>query len=110
MNPGKVTSPLERHLRAVVRWLLPGRVLGVLQRLEARLKTKRFPRLYNVNGADESRASMRALLVYKVRPFMTAPDSAWFLVHQNRRQCIQIARVLGELGYVVDVVDINDKI
>ena len=87
---------------------MPGRVLSALQRVKARLKTQRYPRLYNVNGADENRSSRRALLVYKVRPFLTPPDSPWFLAHQNRRQCIQIARVLGELGYVVDVVDIKD--
>ncbi len=88
--------------------LLPDRLLKALQRIEARLRRPRFPRLYNVNGATESGASRRALLVYKAVPFVTAPDSPWFLVHQNRRQCIQIAKVLGDLGYVVDVVDIKD--
>ena len=109
MSPTKVQSPLERSLRAVAIGLAPARVLNALRSLEARLRVERYPVLYNVNGARERSSCGRALLVYHTQPFLTDPESPWFLVHQNRRRCIQIATLLGELGYIVDVADLQDK-
>jgi len=36
-------------------------------------------------------------------------DDPRFMNHQNLRQCKQIASVLGEFGYVVDVADVEDR-
>lgn len=68
-----------------------------------------FPVFYNVNAADESTLAKRALLVYRARPFQLANDAAEYLTHQNLQQCRQIAAMLGECGYVVDVLDFKDR-
>ena len=48
------------------------------------------------------------MLVYLATPFLTPPESPWFLGHQNRRRCLLLAKLLDEFGYVVDVADSND--
>ncbi len=64
--------------------------------------------LENVCGADESTRPMRALLCYLVAPFLLDPDSPQILKHGNRWRGLEIARMLDELGFVVDVVDHDD--
>ncbi|MGH7792716.1 MAG: glycosyltransferase, partial [Thermodesulfobacteriota bacterium] len=68
-----------------------------------------FPVLYNVNGVDESKYTKRALFIWRYPPFLIPDNDREFLRHQNLRQCRQIAALLGELSYIVDVADINDK-
>ncbi|MEM1995638.1 MAG: glycosyltransferase [Thermoplasmatales archaeon] len=68
-----------------------------------------YPVLYNVNRVDEKDYNKRALLIYLVKPFLIKDDDPRFLLHQNLRQCKQIASVLGEFGYVVDVADVKDR-
>ena len=51
----------------------------------------------------------RALLIYLTEPFLLAPGDPRFRQHQNLRQNLIIARILGELGYIVDVRDISDR-
>lgn len=67
-----------------------------------------YPVYHNVNRADESGSERRALLVYLTKPFRVPASSPVFLAHQNLRQCRQIAGILGEFGYVVDVADMGD--
>jgi glycosyltransferase involved in cell wall biosynthesis len=70
---------------------------------------KRHPVVYNANGSDESNYEKRALLIYVVAPFLLESDSPQLLRHQNSRQCRQIAALLDERGYIVDVVDVKDR-
>ncbi len=67
-----------------------------------------YPVIYNANKVNEANYNKRALLIYLVKPFLLKEDDPMFLKHQNLKQCKQIAAVLSELGYVVDVVDIRD--
>ncbi len=68
-----------------------------------------YPVIYNTNGVDESNYTKRALLIYIVKPFLLKDDDPYLLRHQHSKQCKQIAAILGDLGLVVDVVDIKDK-
>jgi glycosyltransferase involved in cell wall biosynthesis len=88
--------------------------MGLVSRLRRRIqgalkKPKTYPVLYNVNGANESSLHKRALLAYLTQAFVLPEGSPDFLKHQNLRQCQQIASLLGEFGYIVDVVDIRDQ-
>jgi glycosyltransferase involved in cell wall biosynthesis len=82
----------------------------LLQRLhdKARRALKKQPELpliYNANSIDEAPDRKRALLVYLPRSFLLDQGDAAFLTHQNLKQCRQIAALLGEFDYVVDVAD-----
>jgi glycosyltransferase involved in cell wall biosynthesis len=80
------------------------------RRLRAMIKSPdEFPVLFNVNEADESNHAKRALFIWRYTPFVIPDDDPEFLRHQNLRQCRQIAALLGELGYIVDVADVKDK-
>ena len=59
--------------------------------------------IYNVNNAD---CSKRCLLVYLTAPFRQKVISE---AHQNFWQCKEMARIIGEHGFIVDVVDYEDK-
>jgi glycosyltransferase involved in cell wall biosynthesis len=51
----------------------------------------------------------RALLVYLVKPFVTSPTKrAAFFKHQNFQQNLDIAVVLDQLGFIVDVAQFSD--
>jgi len=64
--------------------------------------------LFNVNSAPEINGARRALLVYLVRPFLMDRQSSELVVHQAYWATTEIARLLGELGFVVDVVGWNN--
>ncbi|MEW5957809.1 MAG: glycosyltransferase [Chloroflexota bacterium] len=64
--------------------------------------------LYNVNRAPQTASSRRALLAYIIRPFRLKPESEEFVAHQNNWAAMEIARLLGELGYIVDVINWNN--
>src|SRR5262245_34524996 len=85
-------------------------LLGLLKRLKALIKrlTTHYPVIYNANSADEPSYNKRALFIYVIKPFLQEGASR-LLAHQNARQCKQIAALLGEFGYIVDVVDVNKK-
>lgn len=53
--------------------------------------------------ADESAVERAALLVYLPQAFRLAEDDPAFLRHQNLRRCRDIAAVLDEAGFLVDV-------
>jgi len=68
-----------------------------------------YPVVFDVNRSTGKVRRRRALLVYLTQPFLikeTDPDFFW---HQSFRQNRQIAAVLDEYGYRVDVADIADK-
>ncbi len=103
-----------------IAWLF---VKGLPRLLRARLRGKKtlwwrydlnrlaFGRgllLENVCGADASNRSKRALLCYLVAPFLLDADSPRLLKHGNRWRGLEIARLLDELGFVVDVLDHDD--
>jgi len=64
--------------------------------------------VYNVNHDDETNVKKRALFIYMVLPFQLKKSSKYFLYHQNLKQSIQIARIVGSYGYIVDVADVSD--
>ena len=71
--------------------------------------TKYYPVIYNANGVNESSFSKRALFIYIVKPFLLKDSSPKILTHQNARQCKQIASLLNEYEYIVDVVDVRNR-
>jgi hypothetical protein len=66
------------------------------------------PILLNANQVRKTAGLKRALLAYIVSPFFLDPRSPEFVAHQNSGQAVEMARLLGELGYIVDVVNWND--
>lgn len=68
-----------------------------------------FPIIYNANRTIEAESHKRALLVYLVKPFQIKDNDPRFLRHQNFKQCKQIAELLGEFAYIVDVADVSRK-
>ena len=67
-----------------------------------------YPVILNANKTNEITYSKRALLIYLVDAFIIDSNDNTFLRHQNVRQCRQIAAVLDDAGYIVDVVDYRD--
>ena len=61
-----------------------------------------------MNRAPEAPSAPRALLVYRADSFLMPPESPRFRLHQNRWRAVQLARLLGEFGYIVDVADLFD--
>jgi glycosyltransferase involved in cell wall biosynthesis len=83
---------------------------GLVTRLRKALtRHKRYPVLYNIYGADESRVGKRALLVYVVKAFLATADDTPSEGHQNLRRARALATVLSEFGYIVDVADTRDQ-
>jgi glycosyltransferase involved in cell wall biosynthesis len=81
-------------------------LFGLCGKLKNSINPDKYPILMNVNRVDETKYRKRALLIYIVRAFNNWNDSSG---HQNRRQSRHIVKLLDELGYVVDVVDIRDR-
>ena len=84
-------------MRAVRRWL----------RAAAAPLRKRVPHrpvVYNANGTHVRLHRRAALLVYMPEAFRLLDTDPAFLRHQNLRRCRQMAGILGEFGYRVDVV------
>lgn len=67
-----------------------------------------YPFLQNVHGVEDAGTKRRALLIYLTEPFQLREDDTRFLDHQNLKQCRQIASLLDEAGYLVDVADYQD--
>lgn len=68
-----------------------------------------YPVVFDVNRSAGKVRRQRALLVYLTRPFLLKETDPIFFWHQNFRQNRQIATVLGESGYQVDVADIRTR-
>ncbi len=78
--------------------------------VRARVRSwKGDPFLRNVNGVPTQNAAKRALFVYRTEPFLLDESFPAFQSHESYKQAKQIASVLGEQGYVVDVADASDK-
>lgn len=84
---GLVPAPLRRGLR---------RLLG-------------YEVIRDATRQEDGTSRKRALLVYLPLAFRLADTDPRLLSHQNLRQCRQIAILLGEFGYVVDVADCRDR-
>jgi len=76
-------------------------VLEKVKRVIAGIKRTRV--LYNVNNAPGN--LKRCLFIYLTEPFVVPASHPGFYRHQNFKQCKQIAKVIGECGYIVDVAD-----
>ena len=63
----------------------------------------------NANGVREEDFLRSALLVYLPDAFLMDESGPAWRRHQNRAKCKAMARVLGEMGYVVDVVHKHDR-
>jgi glycosyltransferase involved in cell wall biosynthesis len=86
------------------------RVKSFLRNLHGRVnralsKGPETPVVYNANAIDDLLDRKRALLVYLPKSFILEENHPAFLTHQNLKQCRQIAAVLGEFDYAVDVAD-----
>jgi hypothetical protein len=82
----------------------------LLLKLEMKFKGSRLKHpVFNVNNIDDPSSKKSALLVYLSLPFHLKEGHPAFRFHQNLKQSLQIASVLGEFGYSVDVIDIHDK-
>lgn len=95
---------LQARLGALRAFLHPAKqfVAGLSQ------ACRDYPRYENVNRKKDPERSPRALLDYLVGGFADASRSTAPAYHQNFRQSRDIAAVLGECGYVVDVMDVAD--
>ncbi len=82
------------------------RLFNIIRMLPKKLQTYHVK--YNVNKSREQAFKKRALLVYLIMPFQIKQKSRYFLHHQNMKQCRQIADIISEYGYIVDVADVND--
>lgn len=71
----------------------------------AKIMHRLFPKhlCENVNGTNFRK---NCLLLYIVRPFLEASPSAG---HQNQWQAKELARIVGEFGYNVDVVEFSAR-
>jgi len=65
--------------------------------------------LSNVNKMPENKNYKRALLIYLIQPFKQRANSSKFRFHTNYWGNIEIAKILGEFGYIVDVIDYNNS-
>ena len=63
--------------------------------------------LFNVTKARRELSRPPGAACIHYAPLFVESYSGEFLVHQNRWCALEIARLLGELGYVVDVIDWN---
>ncbi len=59
--------------------------------------------VYNVNHARESK---RCLFIYITEPFCAREISD---IHQNQWQAVELARIIGSRGFVVDVANYQKK-
>jgi hypothetical protein len=92
-----------------MRWIVP-KLKGHYRALrKAGRQLIGYPVIRNANGTHVTHDARRALLIYTVQPFRLSDGDRRFLNHQNLRQCKQIASVLGEFGYIVDVADVEDE-
>jgi len=66
-----------------------------------------YPVVYSA-VKTKSRTRKRALLVYLVKPFLIREGDKILNKHQNWRQNLDIAHVIAEMGYTVDVMNWND--
>ncbi len=64
---------------------------------------------FNVNAVPETEKRPRALLIYRVLPFRLPSDHPAFLGHSNMKCCRAMADVLDDLGYGVDVADVQAR-
>lgn len=60
----------------------------------------------NVNEADETKGMKRCLLIYITAPFVNHNINK---SHQNKLQAVEMARIIGTRGYIVDVVHFQQK-
>lgn len=68
-----------------------------------------YPVVSDVNHSAGKVRRQRALLVYLTEPFLLKETDPIFYWHQNFRQSRQIAAMLDEFGYRVDVADIRTR-
>ena len=78
-------------------------LLAWARRIRQSIEERRV--LTNVNNASATSCPRRALLVYLTAPFRLSPGSETFNSHTNYWRNRELARLLGEFGYTVDVVN-----
>ena len=80
-------------LKKILKFILPNFMLNWLKNLN-----KKF--IINVNNKDYDK---HCLLVYITDPFVNGMNNH----HQNSWQTIELAKIIGEYGYNVDVIRTN---
>jgi glycosyltransferase involved in cell wall biosynthesis len=83
------------------------RLRGALGRV-GKISPPLRPAVYNVNNADARRSGRSALLVYLPEAFLVDRLDPALRRHQNLRRCRQMAAILGEFDYIVDVISKRD--
>ncbi len=75
---------------------------------KARLKNwlKRIKGIEVVCNVNHTKSAKRCLLVYITTPFYAKERNC---SHQNQWQVIELARIIGSHGFIVDVVNFNNK-
>jgi glycosyltransferase involved in cell wall biosynthesis len=99
---------IEAFLRPEQALMMQHYIVTARNRIRRITKPPVTVTLLNVNGAAEPHGK-RALFAWRDTPLLISDASPEFMRHQNLRQCRQIASLLGELGYVVDVADVKDR-
>jgi len=69
---------------------------------------KRAQVLRNVTGRFRSKGKPRALIPYIISPFLEDQDNEKMVYHTNKWRAKEIASILDELGYIVDVMLYSD--
>jgi hypothetical protein len=98
-------SMANRFKRWLRRWPV---IYYGLKRLHSRFSYRRQI-LYNTGELSDPAGHPRALLVYLVQPFLQELRSQKMFAHQNQWCALEIARLLGERGYVVDALNWDDE-
>ncbi len=92
-----------------MKWFIDVRARDYLSRIARRVRSQpTFNFAHDVFNPLDHHYPRRALLVFLAEPFLIRPNSRKFQYHQNYKQSLQIARVLVESGFNVDVLDYRD--
>ena len=88
-------------------WTITDTLTGLVVRLRERVRWVLEPKpvlmVYNPNSVRDDPRCKRALMVYLPQAFLFNENGPEFFAHQSFRQCKQIAALLADFGYIVDV-------
>ena len=99
---GKRRLTLRERVKSALAFVgIKGERLAIIKQI---LHVGVKPFFVNVNHTNYNK---RCLIAYITRPFTVAPDKISDS-HQNQKQAVEMARVIGTFGYNVDVVNYDD--
>lgn len=83
-------------LKIILKTIIPQNYINLIHKYKA----KRLPLLKNTFGTNYD---LNCLLVYITTPFIKGINN----LHQNSWQVVELAKIISEFGYNVDVIDYN---